>query len=99
MNDKDLVRMVLNEFINDIPTRILALKQAMISGDPILVERHAHTIKGAANSVGGEDFGQIAKRIEEYGRAKDLTSAVSQMCFLEEKFIVLKSVLSNYLAE
>ncbi|BAH74446.1 response regulator [Solidesulfovibrio magneticus] len=99
MNDKDLVRMVLNDFINDIPTRIEALKQAMISGDHILVERHAHTINGAATSVGGEDFGQIAKRIEEYGRAKDLTSAVSQMGFLEEKFIVLKSVLNNYLAE
>ena len=97
MNDEDLVRVVLNDFINDIPTRIEALKQAVISGDAILVERHAHTINGASSSVGGEAFARVAKNIEEYGRLKKIDFASAQMNLLEEMFIDLESALRIYL--
>ncbi len=51
MDDEELVKEVIEGFLEDIPHRIAALKEALERGDTPVVQRQAHTIKGASAST------------------------------------------------
>ena len=88
--DKDLVKIIQDGFLADIPKQIQALKAFLESGDVSGVELQAHTIKGASANVGGERLRAVAFEMEKAAMAKDLTAASSFMNELERQFDRLK---------
>lgn len=69
MGDRRLARLVLLEFLTDLPKRIDAIGGFLAANDAANVERQAHAIKGAAATVCGEALFNVAQRIEIAGRA------------------------------
>lgn len=51
-------------FISDAPKEIAALQQAMATADGALGKRAAHSLKGAARTVGAERLAALAQHIE-----------------------------------
>ena len=62
--DHDLAARIVDTFIADTPNQIQALKQSLAGADAPSARRHAHTIKGAAATVGGERLRLVAGDLE-----------------------------------
>jgi two-component system sensor histidine kinase/response regulator len=90
MDDENLVRTVIEGFLQDIPQQILTLKRFLEAGDAGAAERQAHTIKGASANVGGEALGQVAGAMEKAAQAGDLAAVAARLPDLEERFAQLK---------
>jgi CheY-like chemotaxis protein/HPt (histidine-containing phosphotransfer) domain-containing protein len=92
MDDENLARMVVEEFLKDIPLRIAAYLEI---GDAAGVERQAHTIKGASANVGGERLLDVAFEIEKTAKIGDLNAAWIHMAELETQFYQLNRAMIN----
>jgi CheY-like chemotaxis protein len=77
MGDHELAEAVARSFLADTPGRIAVLRGHLEAGNAKDVELQAHTLKGAAATVGGESLAGWALALEQAGRAGDLASAGS----------------------
>ena len=93
MDDEDMVKMILDDFLVDIPLQIQALKAFQVSGDLSGVERQIHTIKGTSANVGAERLQSVAFEMEKAAIARDMTAVDSFMHELERQFDCLKEVM------
>jgi PAS domain S-box-containing protein len=95
MNDENLAKQIVAEFLKDIPQQITALRGCLEAGNATGVARQAHTIKGAAATVGGERLRAVAFEIEKSGKAGDLSAAAGQLAGLDAQFDRLKQALTG----
>jgi two-component system sensor histidine kinase/response regulator len=93
MGDEELAQEILGEFLEDVPRKFVALKQALDNGDAPSVQLQAHTIKGESANVGGEVLRQTAFEIEKAGKAGDLATVKARMTELEAQFDRLKEAM------
>lgn len=77
--DKELYRELLVVFKEDAPIQLSCLKEAFKAQDVKLVERQAHTIKGAASNVGAVGVRAKASEIEMLARSGDLSRLPESM--------------------
>ncbi len=52
-----------------------ALEAGLAAGDPEVVRRAAHSIKGSAGNIGASDVMRLAAELDERARAGDLSDA------------------------
>ncbi len=96
MGDRELGRAVIAGFLDDIPQQIDTLKQRLGEGDAPLVSRHAHTIKGAAATIGAQVLRDVAYTVEQAGKATELELAARLVPRLEEEFGHLKVAIEQF---
>ena len=75
MGDEELAITLANLFIEDIPTQIDLLKQAIVNQDIPGIKLLAHTIKGAAANIGAEKIRTMAYIIEKAAIDNNLANA------------------------
>lgn len=92
-DDKELAGQVVAVFLADIPVQIADLDAALIAGDAKTAERVAHSIKGAAATVGGEALREVALACEQCGREGRLDEVRSEMAELKTRYAALESEL------
>jgi two-component system, sensor histidine kinase and response regulator len=74
---------LMSEFLSNITQQLQILNQAVKAGDAKLVEREAHTIKGAAGNLGAKNLAESALKLELLGRNGNLENAVNLIIELE----------------
>ena len=94
MGDEELANEILGKFMEDVPRKFTALKEALDNGDAPSVQFQAHTIKGVSATVGAVALQEIAHHIEVAGEAGDLVKAGSLASQLDKQFEMLKKTLS-----
>jgi len=92
MGDEKLANEILGEFIEDVPRKFTALKEALDKSDTPSVQREAHTLKGAAANVGALALQEVVNQIEVAGEAGDMAKASSLAAQLDKQFEVLKKL-------
>lgn len=95
MNDEDAARYVARSFLDDLPKRIAALAESLTQRALADAERQAHTIKGAAATIGGEALRAVALGIEKSAREGDLVAAQHLFRALQEEFDRLRAALQS----
>jgi two-component system sensor histidine kinase/response regulator len=95
MGDEELAKEIIDDFLNQIPDNLFAVKEALNNKDMILVQREAHIIKGASGNVGALALQEIAAQIEVAGEANDLIGAESFVEKLVEQLEILKIELTE----
>jgi CheY-like chemotaxis protein/HPt (histidine-containing phosphotransfer) domain-containing protein len=95
MEDEDLAKRIVAAFLGDIPQQIAALRGCLEAGDAMGAGRQAHTIKGAAATVGGERLRAAAFELEKAGKAGDLSAAAGHLAELDAEFDRLKQALTK----
>ena len=95
MGDEELAGAIARGFLDDIPRQIAALRICLEAGDASGAERQAHSIKGAAANVGGEDLRAAAFEIEKAGKAGILDDATAMANNLEKQFDALKNEMER----
>ncbi len=73
--DKDFFREILGEFLENAPKQMEILAEGVHKGDAHMVEREAHSIKGAAKNVGATRIADLSFVLEQSGRKGDLAHA------------------------
>ena len=93
MGDEELANEILGEFLEDVPRKVTALKEALDNGDAPSVQLQAHTLKGASATIGAVALQEMAHHIEVAGEAGDLAEAGSLVPQLDKQFEVLKKLI------
>jgi CheY-like chemotaxis protein len=81
--DVDLLREMMDLFVQQCPELITAVRGAVAAEDPAALARAAHTLKGAASNFGASLVLAEAQALEEAGLAGNLTNCRSSVERLE----------------
>jgi len=71
-DDKEFLEEMLHEFLDSAPKQLEKLDEAVKKGDAKVVEREAHSIKGAAGNLNAKRFADLALKLELLGQTGDL---------------------------
>jgi PAS domain S-box-containing protein len=99
MGNRELACRIVRGFVKDMPGQIALLAQAVSEGDSKQVRLLAHSIKGAAASVGGLDMRQAAWKLEQQGSAGDLTTAADALPELSASFESVRPLMERFCHE
>ena len=95
MDDTDLVRAVIKVFLADMPRQLEALAAAVASQDRETAERTAHSIKGAASNVGGDQFRDVAAVAEDLAHDGDFEAVSALLAELRLRFGRLREAMAG----
>jgi HPt (histidine-containing phosphotransfer) domain-containing protein len=97
--DEQLLSELVGLFLNDYHHWLIELRQVLASGDLETVTQIAHTLKGAAASIGASTTHMAAMRLEQFGHAADLSLAAAAFASLEVELERLTPVLMSFVKE
>lgn len=96
LDDEDLVRELIDEFLIEIPQRLEELAKSLESGDSNQIRYQGHTIKGTSGNMGAISLQKVAARIEAAGQADDIETATSLTEQLRQQFDIFVAETSKY---
>ena len=95
MQDTGLARLVVAEFLREVPGQIGQLKSAVAAGETSLMQRQAHNIKGACAAVSGEALRALAAAMELSCKAGDFSALLPRLPELDTQFAALQEAMRN----
>jgi len=81
--DKELLREIAVLFIEDCPRALAEIQEAITARDAAKLENAAHALKGSVANFGARDAVESAFRLEQMGRAKEMSEAEGVLHELE----------------
>jgi two-component system sensor histidine kinase/response regulator len=75
--DEQLLQEVARLFLDEYPTMLDGIRQAVFQRDANALERAAHSLKGSVANFGSDSAYQAAFQLEQMGRRKDLAGSDS----------------------
>ena len=91
--DMELLREIVELFLEEVPKSLSDLRAAMAQGDSKALEQAAHRLKGMAGNLGGQAIFDAALKVETMGREGDFEDAEAACAELEEEIKRLKPAL------
>jgi PAS domain S-box-containing protein len=91
--DVDLLKEVVELFLDDYPATFEKIKGAVTSRDATALEHHAHSLKGSVSTFGANRAFEAAFTLEKQGRSGDLTGAPDGLLQLEQALEALRPEL------
>jgi HPt (histidine-containing phosphotransfer) domain-containing protein len=92
-----LIPELVDEFISDTRARLARMREAVALSDAKLFKREAHSIKGSATQMGGDDVAALAKVLELEGESMPSAAARDSISMLEGKVEVLCRHMTEYM--
>jgi len=96
LEDRTLVDMVLNTFLEEAPRQMTKLREGLQREDAPLCARIAHSIKGAAANAGAEAMRQIALGIEKAADRGELHAVRLALPDLQDGFEAFEAAIRNF---
>jgi len=95
-NDEELVQMVIEEFLLDVPSRLATIEENIANNDIDTACINAHSIKGSAANINASQVNDIAFDLEKLAKDKAPTEElVSKLKALKNAYAVLQPILEN----
>ena len=94
--DHDLLRAVVQAFLEECPRLLEAMRQAIADGAGPALRLAAHTLKGSLHHFGAQQAFDCARRLEKMGQDGDLAEAAAALADLEAQMTRLCPVLLQY---
>jgi CheY-like chemotaxis protein/HPt (histidine-containing phosphotransfer) domain-containing protein len=91
--DRALLEELAALFAEESVHNVREIQSAFQAGDAILLERLAHTVKGASSNIGATFVAKAAANLEKVARSRDLTDAETRISELEAEITRLEPVL------
>jgi len=95
MNDDELIALIANTFLDDMPTQIEQLKGFVEHDDIDKVATQAHKIKGAALNVGAMAFSAIALTMEQAAKKGDWDVINQNSNLIDQSFLQIKKTMKE----
>ena len=97
--DDELIREVLEIFLEDTPKTLEAIKTGIADQSPEAVAKTAHTLKGASANIAANRLRDQAYELEIKAKSGDLADAGDIFATLETEYAALKNHLNQYLGK
>jgi len=81
--DEQLLREIAVLFIEECPRAFAEIQEAVAAGDAAKLENAAHALKGSVSNFGARNAVEAAFRLEQMGRANQMTEAGTVLSTLE----------------
>jgi PAS domain S-box-containing protein len=91
--DVELLKEVVELFLDDYPLTFEKIKGAVANRDATALEHHAHSLKGSVSTFGANRAFEAAFTLEKQGRSGDLTGAQEGLIQLEKALEALRPEL------
>ena len=95
LGDEEMVREIVQGFLEDIPCQMRVLEEAVRAGDRVSVRERAHAIKGAAASIQAEALRGASFELEKAGKSEDVDSMPSLFAKMQQCFDLLKQEMNS----
>jgi HPt (histidine-containing phosphotransfer) domain-containing protein len=93
--DENLLQELCQIFLSGYPVLMEKLREAVMVGDPLGVQQAAHSLKGELSYLSAMQATSIARSMEDMGRERDLSSAITSLIALEQSLALLHLALDR----
>jgi HPt (histidine-containing phosphotransfer) domain-containing protein len=97
--DQELLGEMIQLFLGDVPQLFEAMRKALQQGDMVLLERSAHSMKGAAGNLSAQVTQNAALQLEQSAKKRDAESSKKNLTALEGAVERLIPLLENFTLE
>ncbi|MFZ1947687.1 MAG: response regulator, partial [bacterium] len=91
--DVELLREIAAMFLEQCPSLVARVREAVAMKDSVQIERAAHTVKGSVGNFAAKAAFEAAQRLEKIGRDGSLDQAEAARAMLENELERLKPAL------
>lgn len=92
--DEDIYAMMVEMYLEDVDNNCAALVAAFESGDTLVLQREAHTIKGLLATFSDEAGAADAHQIEQMARQGEMASLGDAVASVQQRLREVAAVLS-----
>jgi two-component system, sensor histidine kinase and response regulator len=93
--DRELLAEMVHLFQQEAPNLVAAMGEALQRGDMRLLERSAHSLKGAASNLSAKPAATAASRLEKDAKSEDATAAKSSLLEVQRAVKALLPALAE----
>ena len=93
--DEQLLREIAVLFIEECPRAFAEIQEAVAAGDAAKLENAAHALKGSVSNFGARNAVETAFRLEQMGRANQITEAAGLLSTLESALLAVCTELAT----
>jgi len=97
MQDRELLHVVVSQFLCETPQYIEMMQTIIGKGDRVEVANHAHLLKGSAANINGDALRQVAYEMEQDAKAGNFVGLRARMPVLREQYRLLSAALEQEL--
>ena len=97
--DRELLEELAVLFEEESVKNLSEIREAIGTGDAALLERLAHTLKGASANIGAKRVAQAAFALEQVARSRDLSMVQPSVSALEWEIAALRLSLESLIKE
>ena len=83
LGNKDLFREIAGMFLDSCSDYIAKIKKGIAENDGGILEREAHSLKGAIGNFSAREAYEVAGRLEKLGKEGEMTAAAEELSNLE----------------
>jgi PAS domain S-box-containing protein len=91
----DFLNALIDKFLQEVPSRVTALREALAKKDPGSLSRAAHSLKGSSAVLGAVTMAGVCQELETQGRTGSLDGAGEGLSRLEREFDRVRGALET----
>ena len=93
--DQELLSEMVNLFVEDAPNLLAAMREALQKGDMPVLERSAHSLKGAASNLSAQPAAAAAFQLEKDAKQTNAEAAKASLLAVEKEMDRLLPALAD----
>ena len=99
LGNEDLLTELVELFVEDVPTLLEGIRNAIANADPERLGRHSHTLKGSASNLSAGRVTEAALELERIGHSRDVEGAEDAFSVLDSEVGKLLTILTQMLED
>ena len=97
MNDEELLREIIQIYLDDTPAKLEQIKNCLDINDLPAVAREAHSLKGASLNVEAKAVAELAQKLQNTAEALNLLSTQQILQEIEQEMQTYHKVVTELL--
>ena len=98
-NDDDLLRDIIQIYLEDAPGMIQKIRAAIEENNADSLQRAAHSLKGLASTLSAHEVVDVAYRLEHIAATRNLAEAAKTAAEAEQRVDELSRAVKDYLRQ
>lgn len=96
--EPDVLKEVLQLFLEDVPGRIDRLRSAWQAGNAVEVQRAAHSLKGSAGNIGATDLLAVCRLLDDQGKSGNVSDLQGLVTSLDREYARVEAEIHRLIA-
>jgi HPt (histidine-containing phosphotransfer) domain-containing protein len=96
-DDEELLRDIVQIYLEDVPGMLERIHSAVSGGDANSLRRAAHSLKGLAATLSAQEVVGVASRLEHMGAARNLAEASQIVTEVDQRVSELTQSVQEFL--